>query len=125
MSCPKAEVLCNNDLRSLIVSFANTTCGKCKNCRIRIQAVKTNWKRVNRWKRRGWAGSKDDDYEQDYGCDKEKKRPYSPICPITRTGTGIVINGHRTEVFPPSPPRAPRRYDSDDERIYVPDCTVQ
>jgi hypothetical protein len=119
MSSPKAEVLCNNDLRSMIVSFANTKCGKCINCRRRIQATRDNWRHIKACEART-----DDDFHQYHK--RRRESCYSPDLTHRTSGTGIVINGYRTEVCTQySTPYQRQTYDSDEERLYVPDCTVQ
>jgi len=126
MSSPKAEVLCNDDLRSMIVSFANTKCGKCINCRRRIQATRDNWRHI-----KACEASTDDDFHQYHR--RRRETCYSPASTVRTTGTGIVINGYRTEVFSPEPARNPyvrqtRNYDSDDVGTLTNsliNCTVQ
>jgi len=122
MSCPKAEVLCNNDLRSIIVSFANTKCGKCIHCRRRIQASRDNWRHI-----RYCTSSTDDDFRQYHG--RRRGGRYSPDLTQRTTGTGLVINGYRTEVCTHrSSPYVRQRQTYDSAEImwlYVPSCTVQ
>jgi hypothetical protein len=129
MSSPKAEVLCNDDLRSMIVSFANTKCGKCINCRRRIQATRDNWRHI-----KACEASTDDDFHQYHRQIKESC--YSPD--LTRRHSavldriGVVINGQEW-LASPEPPRNPyvrqtRNYDSDDVgRMYrnLINCSVQ
>ena len=120
MSCPKAEVLCNNDLRSMIVSFANITCGKCKNCRRRIQAIRNNWRHI-----KVCEASTDDDFRQYHR--RRRGDSYSPDL------FSLVNSGYHTQVSSPEPARNPyvrqtRNYDSDDVGTLTNsliNCTVQ